>query len=236
MKTSTKTVISINNISKVYEGPPPVRALDGVSLEIKEGDFVSIVGQSGSGKSTFLNMIGLLDSITDGSIEIEGNDISKLSDNELSKFRGEKIGFIFQSFFLLPGLTAQENVAEGLLYQGISRKNRLEKAKEVLEQVGLGDRLTHLPTELSGGQQQRVAIARALVQDPAFVLADEPTGNIDWEMSQRLIRLLIELNHMGKTVVIATHDLNLIRFTKASVQARVLRISNKTIQLAGSDL
>ena len=111
MKTSTKTVISINNISKVYEGPPPVRALDGVSLEIKEGDFVSIVGQSGSGKSTFLNMIGLLDSITDGSIEIEGKDVSELSDNELSKFRGEKIGFIFQSFFLLPGLTAQENVA-----------------------------------------------------------------------------------------------------------------------------
>ena len=107
MKTSTKTVISINNISKVYEGPPPVRALDGVSLEIKQGDFVSIVGQSGSGKSTFLNMIGLLDSITDGSIEIEGKDVSELSDNELSKFRGEKIGFIFQSFFLLPGLTAQ---------------------------------------------------------------------------------------------------------------------------------
>ena len=129
MKTSTKTVISINNISKVYEGPPPVRALDGVSLEIKEGDFVSIVGQSGSGKSTFLNMIGLLDSITDGSIEIEGKDVSELSDNELSKFRGEKIGFIFQSFFLLPGLTAQENVAEGLLYQGISRSEEIRKSK-----------------------------------------------------------------------------------------------------------
>ena len=139
MKTSTKTVISINNISKVYEGPPPVRALDGVSLEIKEGDFVSIVGQSGSGKSTFLNMIGLLDSITDGSIEIEGKDVSELSDNELSKFRGEKIGFIFQSFFLLPGLTAQENVAEGLLYQGISRSERLEKAKEVVKSDSIED-------------------------------------------------------------------------------------------------
>ena len=158
MKTSTKTVISINNISKVYEGPPPVRALDGVSLEIKEGDFVSIVGQSGSGKSTFLNMIGLLDSITDGSIEIEGSDVSKLSDNELSKFRGEKIGFIFQSFFLLPGLTAQENVAEGLLYQGISRSKRLEKAKEVLDQVGLGDRLTHLPKELSGDSNKELQL------------------------------------------------------------------------------
>ena len=149
MKTSTKTVISINNISKVDEGPPPVRALDGVSLEVEEGDFVAIVGQSGSGKSTLLNMIGLLDSIPEGSIEIEESDVSKLSDNELSKFRGEKIGFIFQSFFLLPGLTAQENVAEGLLYQGISRTERLEKAKEVLDQVGLGDRLTHLPKELS---------------------------------------------------------------------------------------
>ena len=177
MKTDTKTVISIDNISKVYEGPPPVKALDGVSLNVKEGDLVAIVGQSGSGKSTLLNMIGLLDSVSGGSIEIEGKDISDLTDNELSKFRGEKIGFIFQSFFLLPGLTAQENVAEGLLYQGISRSERLEKAGEVLEQVGLGDRLSHLPKELSGGQQQRVAIARALVQDPAFVLADEPTGN-----------------------------------------------------------
>ena len=207
MKTSTKTVISINNISKVYEGPPPVRALDGVSLEIKEGDFVSIVGQSGSGKSTFLNMIGLLDSITDGSIEIEGKDVSELTDNELSKFRGEKIGFIFQSFFLLPGLTAQENVAEGLLYQGISRSERLEKAKEVLEQVGLGDRLTHLPKELSGGQQQRVAIARALVQDPAFVLADEPTGNLDKENAIKMIALFKKLNTKNNlTFIIATHD------------------------------
>ena len=169
MKTDTKTVISINNISKVYEGPPPVKALDGVSLNVKEGDLVAIVGQSGSGKSTLLNMIGLLDSVSSGSIEIEGKDISDLTDNELSKFRGEKIGFIFQSFFLLPGLTAQENVAEGLLYQGISRSERLEKAEEVLEQVGLGDRLSHLPKELSGGQQQRVAIARALVQDLSLI-------------------------------------------------------------------
>ena len=206
MKTDTKTVISIKDISKVYEGPPPVKALDGVSLNVKEGDLVAIVGQSGSGKSTLLNMIGLLDSVTDGSIEIEGKDISDLTDNELSKFRGEKIGFIFQSFFLLPGLTAQENVAEGLLYQGISRSERLEKAGDVLEQVGLGDRLSHLPKELSGGQQQRVAIARALVQDPAFVLADEPTGNLDKESGINILNILKELNNQGKTVIMITHN------------------------------
>ena len=206
MKTDTKTVISINDISKVYEGPPPVKALDGVSLNVKEGDLVAIVGQSGSGKSTLLNMIGLLDSVTDGSIEIEGKDISDLTDNELSKFRGEKIGFIFQSFFLLPGLTAQENVAEGLLYQGISRSERLEKAGDVLEQVGLGDRLSHLPKELSGGQPQRVAIARALVQDPAFVLADEPTGNLDKESGINILNILKELNDQGKTVIMITHN------------------------------
>ena len=206
MKTDTKTVISINNISKVYEGPPPVKALDGVSLNVKEGDLVAIVGQSGSGKSTLLNMIGLLDSVSAGSIEIEGKDISDLTDNELSKFRGEKIGFIFQSFFLLPGLTAQENVAEGLLYQGISRSERLAKAGDVLEKVGLGDRLSHLPKELSGGQQQRVAIARALVQDPAFVLADEPTGNLDKESGINILNILKELNDQGKTVIMITHN------------------------------
>ena len=200
------SVISINNITKTYEGPPPVKALDGVTLEVQKGDFVAIVGQSGSGKSTLLNMIGLLDSVTEGTIDIEGKNISELSDNELSKFRGEKIGFIFQSFFLLPGLTAQENVAEGLLYQGISRTERLKSATKVLEQVGLGDRTTHLPKELSGGQQQRVAIARALVQDPAFVLADEPTGNLDKESGLNILNILKELNNQGKTVIMITHN------------------------------
>ena len=206
MSTSTQPVISINNISKVYDGPPPVKALDGVSLDIYEGEFVSIVGQSGSGKSTLLNMMGLLDSVTDGSITIDGDDISELTDDELSKFRGEKIGFIFQSFFLLPGLTAQENVAEGLLYHGIKRDIRLEKAKDALELVGLGHRLTHLPKELSGGEQQRVAIARALVEDPSFVLADEPTGNLDKESGLNILNILKELNSKGKTVVMITHN------------------------------
>ena len=206
MKSKQKTVIALKNISKIYEGPPQVKAIDELSLEIQEGDLVSIVGQSGSGKSTLLNMIGLLDTVTEGTVEIEGQDISSLSDNELSKFRGEKIGFIFQSFFLLPGLTAQENVAEGLLYQGIKREERLKKAAEVLEDVGLGDRITHQPKELSGGQQQRVAIARALVQDPAFILADELTGNLDKESGMNILNILKELNKQGKTVVMITHN------------------------------
>ena len=206
MKSKQKTVIALKNISKIYEGPPQVKAIDELSLEIQEGDLVSIVGQSGSGKSTLLNMIGLLDTVTEGTVEIEGQDISSLSDNELSKFRGEKIGFIFQSFFLLPGLTAQENVAEGLLYQGIKREERLKKAAEVLEDVGLGDRITHQPKELSGGQQQRVAIARALVQDPAFILADEPTGNLDKESGMNILNILKEINKQGKTVVMITHN------------------------------
>ena len=233
MKTDTKTVISINDISKVYEGPPPVKALDGVSLNVKEGDLVAIVGQSGSGKSTLLNMIGLLDSVTDGSIEIEGKDISDLTDNELSKFRGEKIGFIFQSFFLLPGLTAQENVAEGLLYQGISRSERLEKAGDVLEQVGLGDRLTHLPKELSGGQQQRVAIARALVQDPAFVLADEPTGNLDKESGINILNILKELNDQGKTVIMITHNqehANMFKKVIELIDGKIVKNEKKKIK------
>ena len=206
MKTKAKTVISLKNISKVYEGPPPVKAVDNISLDIIEGDLVSIVGQSGSGKSTLLNMIGLLDSLTEGAIEIEGQDVSVMSDNELSKFRGEKIGFIFQSFFLLPGLTAQENVAEGLLYQGIKREDRLKRAKKVLQDVGLGERLEHLPKELSGGEQQRVAVARALVQNPAFVLADEPTGNLDKQSGDNILSILKELNKQGKTIIMITHN------------------------------
>ena len=208
MKTKAKTVISLKNISKVYEGPPPVKAVDNISLDIKEGDLVSIVGQSGSGKSTLLNMIGLLDSLTEGAIEIEGQDVSVMSDNELSKFRGEKIGFIFQSFFLLPGLTAQENVAEGLLYKGIKREDRFKRAKKVLQDVGLGERLEHLPKELSGGEQQRVAVARALVQNPAFVLADEPTGNLDKQSGDNILSILKELNKQGKTIFMITHNLD----------------------------
>ena len=212
MKSKTKTVISLNNISKIYDGPPPVKAVDEISLDIKEGDLVSIVGESGSGKSTLLNMIGLLDSTTEGNIEIEGQDTSTLSDDELSKFRGEKIGFIFQSFFLLPGLTAQENVAEGLLYQGIKRDERLNRAAKVLEEVGLGDRLTHLPEELSGGQQQRVAIARALAMRPKVMLLDEITSALDPEVVGEVLNVIRSLNkEHNLTMIMVTHQMGFVR-------------------------
>ena len=200
------TVISLNRVSKTYEGPPPVKAIKSVSIDIHDGEFVAILGESGSGKTTLLNIIGLLDGVSKGKVYIDGEDTTSLTDNQLSRLRGEKIGFIFQSFFLLPGLTAQENVAEGLLYQGIEREIRLDEAAKVLKQVKLGDRLTHLPRELSGGQQQRVAIARALVQNPSYILADEPTGNLDKESGQNILDILKELNNNGKTVVMITHN------------------------------
>ena len=200
------TVISLNRVSKTYEGPPPVKAIKSVSIDIHDGEFVAILGESGSGKTTLLNIIGLLDGVSKGKVYIDGEDTTSLTDNQLSRLRGEKIGFIFQSFFLLPGLTAQENVAEGLLYQGIEREIRMDEAAKVLKQVKLGDRLTHLPRELSGGQQQRVAIARALVQNPSYILADEPTGNLDKESGQNILDILKELNNKGKTVVMITHN------------------------------
>ena len=205
------TVISLNRVSKTYEGPPPVKAIKSVSIDIHDGEFVAILGESGSGKTTLLNIIGLLDGVSKGKVYIDGQDTTSLTDNQLSRLRGEKIGFIFQSFFLLPGLTAQENVAEGLLYQGIERKTRMDKAAKVLKQVKLGDRLGHLPRELSGGQQQRVAIARALVQNPSYILADEPTGNLDKESGQNILDILKELNNNGKTVVMITHNREVVQ-------------------------
>ena len=203
---NSNAVISLQSVSKTYEGPPPVKAINKVSIEIQDKEFVAIVGESGSGKTTLLNIIGLLDGVSEGKVYIDGEDTTKLSDDELSKLRGEKIGFIFQSFFLLPGLTALENVAEGLLYQGVDRIGRLEEAAKVLKQVRLGDRMSHLPKELSGGEQQRVAIARALVQNPSYILADEPTGNLDRESGLNILSILKQLNKEGKTVIMITHN------------------------------
>ena len=197
----------LKEISKVYDGPPIVRALSNVSLSVNHGELLGIIGSSGSGKSTLLHIMGTLSTPSSGSILIDGTDLVGMSDKQLSGIRSRKIGFVFQEFFLLPGFSALENVANGLLYSGISSEERMERAFHMLERVGLSQRSTHLPNELSGGEQQRVAVARALVHNPSFVLADEPTGNLDSENTASMMTLLTTLNEEGTTVILITHDL-----------------------------
>ena len=198
-------------VGKSYPGNPPVEALRGINLVVRRGELLALVGTSGSGKSTMLNIMGALDRPTSWKLCVDGQDLSNFSDRELSTLRGSRIGFIFQQFHLIAGLSVLENVSTGLLYQGINRSLRMEKATQLLSRVGLGDRMTHLPHELSGGQQQRVAIARALMGDPAIVLADEPTGNLDSETSEEIMDLIHQLNEGGSTIVVVTHDGELAR-------------------------
>nr|WP_281273804.1 ABC transporter ATP-binding protein [Biomaibacter acetigenes] len=190
-------------------GDTAVHALDDVTLTIDEGEFVAIVGPSGSGKSTLMNILGCLDTPTKGKYEFEGKDVSKLNDNELAAIRNLRIGFVFQNFNLLPKLTALENVELPLMYAGKNTAYRRNRAKEVLNAVGLGERLHHKPSELSGGQQQRVAIARALSADPPIILADEPTGNLDTRSGREIMEILKALNQNGKTIILITHDINI---------------------------
>ncbi len=200
-------MIQLQDISKIYTmGEEEVRALDGVSLLINEGEFVSITGASGSGKSTMMNIIGLLDKPTSGSYLLDGREVAELSDSEQADVRGRKIGFIFQGFNLLPTLSALDNTSLPLIYQGMGGSQRKERAEEALEKVGLTGRMRHLPNQLSGGQQQRVAIARALVTNPSIILADEPTGNLDSKTGTELLNLFVQLNSMGHTIVLITHD------------------------------
>ncbi len=206
-------IISTQNLVKSYgQGDLEVRALNGVSLDIEQGDFVAIIGASGSGKSTFMNMIGCLDQPTSGVYELAGQNVSDLSVDELADVRNRRIGFVFQQFNLLARTSALENVAMPLLYAregelaNLNKQQQLDHAKYRLEQVGLGDRLHHTPSELSGGQQQRVAIARALVNDPALILADEPTGALDSKMTIEIMHLLRRLNHEGMTIIVVTHE------------------------------
>lgn len=200
-------MILIEDMYKVYYmGTNKVYALNGVSLHIKPKEFVAIVGPSGSGKSTLMNMIGCLDTPTSGKYFLEGKEVNKLTENELAEFRNRKIGFIFQSFNLLPKLTAMENVELPLVYMREGSKERHKMAVEALERVGLGDRLHHKPPELSGGQQQRVAIARALVSKPSLILADEPTGALDSKSGIEIMKIMCELHKEGKTIVLITHD------------------------------
>ncbi|MGL5000914.1 MAG: ABC transporter ATP-binding protein [Cetobacterium sp.] len=212
-------MIKIIDLNKYYiNGEMKLHALKNINFSVDKGEFVAIMGSSGSGKSTMMNILGCLDHTFDGEYILDDVEISKLKDEELSKIRNKKIGFVFQSFNLLSKLTAQENVELPLVYSGINHKERAQKAKEVLVKVGLGDRLDHKPNELSGGQRQRVAIARALVNEPAIILADEPTGNLDSTSEKEVMQLFKELNEQGKTIVIVTHEPEVGKATKRIIR------------------
>ncbi len=213
MPSPPEVVVRLENVVKVYRPAAgvEVRALRGVSFEFRRGEYAAIVGPSGSGKSTLLNILGCLDRPTDGKYWLDGDDVSQLDDDALSDIRGRRIGFIFQSFNLIPTQTILENLETPLFYQGQSPQRRREIALDLLARVGLADRVAHRPHELSGGQQQRVAIARALVNDPAILLADEPTGNLDSKTGQVILDMLDQLNADGRTIIIVTHDPDVAR-------------------------
>ena len=203
-------IITVDNINKTYKnGSLELQVLKNISFKVDKGEFLAIMGSSGSGKSTMMNILGCLDNQYEGKYILDGIDISKSSENELSEIRNKKIGFIFQSFNLLPRLTALENVELPLIYSSVPKEERHKRANELLEIVGLKDRTHHRPNELSGGQRQRVAIARALVNNPSIILADEPTGNLDSKSETEIIEILQKLNKMGKTIVIVTHEPNI---------------------------
>ena len=215
-------LIRLENLYKIYHpGPQEVRALDGVSLSVEAGEFVAIVGHSGSGNSTLMNMLGCLDTPTSGAYFLEGRDVSRLRDDELSEIRNVQIGFIFQGFNLISGLDALENVELPLLYRGIGKSQRRQLAMDALRRVGLAERLHHRPAEMSGGQQQRVAIARAIAARPPLLLADEPTGNLDTRSGREVMDILWDLHAEGRTIILITHDEGI-----ASSAQRIVRIQD----------
>ena len=215
-------LIKLENVWKIYQlGKVEFTVLKEMNLEINRGSFVSIIGPSGSGKSTLLNIIGCLDIPTKGKIFLDGQDIQKLSEDELAKIRGKKIGFVFQQFNLLPNLTAIENVVLPMVFQKIPEEKRFGRAKKLLEMVGLGERIFHKPAELSGGEQQRVAIARALANNPEMLITDEPTGNLDSKSGEMIMEILKELYQKGeRTIIVVTHDLQIASFSKEIVHIK----------------
>ncbi len=216
-----KTVIELRDVWKIYQmGEVEVPALKGLNIQIKEKEFVSIIGASGSGKSTSLNMIGCLDLPTKGKVLLEDVDISTLTESDLAQIRGKKIGFIFQTFNLITSLSALENVTLPLLFHPELKDNKIEKAKQLLEKVGLGERMHHKPTELSGGEAQRVAIARALINNPDIILADEPTGNLDSQTGKEILDLIKNFHKEGKTIILITHDLSIAKHAQRKIELR----------------
>jgi len=214
-------MIVLMDIRRSYELPKiTVEVLKGISLDVQNGDFIAIMGPSGSGKSTLLNIIGCLDRPTSGQYLLNSVDVSTKDDNELAEIRNRSIGFVFQSFNLLPRFSAWKNVELPLLYSGVEPKTRKSKAIKMLERMGLGERADHNPNELSGGEQQRVAIARALINDPVIILADEPTGNLDSKVGREIMGIFAELNHDGTTIILVTHELDIAAFAKRTITMR----------------
>jgi putative ABC transport system ATP-binding protein len=221
----TEALISLDHVSRVYDmGHVQVPALVDVSLEVHPGEFVAIIGPSGSGKTTMMNLLGCLDRPSDGQYHLAGTAVGELDDDGLARLRSRTIGFVFQSYNLLPRTTALDNVATPLLYQGVSRHERTARATAALERLGLGDRIHHEPSELSGGQQQRVAVARALVTEPALILADEPTGNLDSHSGAEVMNLFHELNAAGRTIVLITHDTDVAAAASRQIHLRDGRV------------
>jgi putative ABC transport system ATP-binding protein len=219
---AAKTIIDVRDVWKIYQmGRVQVPALRGLDFEVKKDDFVAIMGPSGSGKSTAMNIIGCLDVPTKGAIFLDGKNIAKMSESDLAKIRGQKIGFIFQQFNLIPSLTALENVELPMIFQGVPEVRKVARAKELLKLVGLENRMNHRPSELSGGEQQRVAIARALANDPEIILADEPTGNLDSKTGEKIMEILVDLHEKEKkTIIVITHDADIANYSHRKLVLR----------------